>query len=48
MPSVKLIVLYHKSSKKSISKHQQCNSRTNELKDLLVFGKELKEFLQIL
>jgi len=25
-----------------------CNSRTNEIKDLLQFGKELKEFVQIL
>ena len=44
---VKLVVLYHKSSKKSISKHQQCNSRTNEIKDLLQFGKEIKVFFEL-
>ena len=45
MPSVELDVLYQKTPKKAILKHQQCNSRANFIRDLLLFGKGIKVFL---
>ena len=47
MPSVRLPRLYHKTPKKAML-NILCNSRTNEIKELLSFGKEIKLFLQIL
>ena len=40
-----MIALYHKSPKKAISKHNLCNSRTNEIHELLQSGKDVKVFL---